>query len=71
MFCCFAEKVLWFENYDLRNIVTPVKVDVLEQLLKETNYPVKDTKFLINGFKNGFSLGYRGAPQATNFCEKS
>ena len=40
--------------------MTPVKTDEFERLLTKTNYDLKKTKFLIEGFKNGFDLGYRG-----------
>ena len=33
---------------------------MLEQLLTETGYDVNETKFLVEGFKNGFDLGYQG-----------
>ena len=49
-----------FKNFDLDNIFTPVKPDALESLLKQTNYDKEKTEFLVNGFKNGFDLGYRG-----------
>ena len=32
----------------------------LERLLVETEYDISKTKFLVDGFKNGFDLGYRG-----------
>ena len=42
------------------NIVTPVNVTQLEYLLHDTGYDREKSLFLINGFKNGFDLGYRG-----------
>ena len=50
----------YFVNYDLTNIVTPVNVHQLALLLRETNYDSDKTAFLIQGFKHGFDLGYRG-----------
>ena len=41
-------------------MVTPVKADNLEQLLKATNYDKKETRFLVNGFRYGFPLCYKG-----------
>ena len=38
--------------------MTPVKVDVLEQLLVETNYDVDKTRFLTEGFRTGFDIKY-------------
>ena len=54
------EEPLYFENFDLENVITPVKVDELEKFLLETNYSVEKTKFLINAFTNGFSIEYHG-----------
>ena len=52
--------VSYFENYDLQNIVTPVDSDQLKYLLEESGYEQSKTDFLIDGFKNGFSIGYQG-----------
>ena len=54
------EEILYFENFNLETIVTPVNADRLEQLLTETNYNPTEIKFLVNGFRHGFSLGYQG-----------
>ena len=51
-------KVEDYCNYNLSDIVTPVKVDELERLLKETKYDTSETEYLIQGFRNGFSLEY-------------
>ena len=48
------------KNYDLENTVTPVNVQVLEELLTQYKYNINETNFLIDGFKNGFETGYRG-----------
>ena len=48
-----------FQNYDLKNIVTPVNWKVFNGLLKEASYPDRDREFLINGFRYGFDLGYK------------
>ena len=53
-------KVLEGSNRDLENITTPVKVDVLEHLLRKHGYDKEKSKFLVNGFRNGFSLRYQG-----------
>ena len=47
-------------NTDLDNIVTPVKVEELERLLKLSKYDAEETNFLVDGFKNGFNIGYEG-----------
>ena len=49
-----------FSNYDLEDIVSPVKVDKLQELLIETGYDQQKMEFLVDGFSNGFSLGYEG-----------
>ena len=57
---CDGVEVEWAENFDLNDIVTPVKVDQYEQLLKETYYDMDKTEKLITGFRNGFSIQYDG-----------
>ena len=49
-----------FENLNLTDIITPVDVGVLKRLLQESGYDTEKTKFLIDGFTNGFSLQYKG-----------
>ena len=48
------------ENFDLRTITTPINVPVFEAMLKESGYPAEKTKFLVQGFTEGFNLGYEG-----------
>ena len=62
-------KILYFENFDLTNLVTPVKADVFKQLLESTGYPMDKTDEVITGFKEGFRLGYEG--QRTNIRRKA
>ena len=45
---------------DLNSINTPVNYRQLRRLLRESNYDRHKTKFLVNGFKNGFDIEYRG-----------
>ena len=52
--------ILYYENYDLTNVVTPVNPDKLKQMLIESNYDEQKTQFLTDGFRNSFSLGYQG-----------
>ena len=54
------KEVLVFENFDLESIKTPVNVEVFNQLLQESRYNTEETEFLIDGFRNGFSIGYSG-----------
>ena len=37
--------------------------DEFERLLNGTGYDPTETKFIVDGFRNGFSLGYQGNPQ--------
>ena len=48
-----------FENHDLESVVTPVNVDILEELLIKSGYDKQKSHFLIEGFTQGFSLGYQ------------
>ena len=49
-----------YKNFDLQTIKTPVNVGKLKTLLELSNYDQKETKFLVDGFTNGFSIGYEG-----------
>ena len=51
---------LSYENFDLKNVVTPVRVDELESLLQLSGYPHSELDFIVNGFQNGFDIGYEG-----------
>ena len=52
-------------NFDMSSVVTPIRVDVLKELLLQSNYNWGKTKYLIEGFTEGFSLGYQG-PRCRN-----
>ena len=54
------EEITMYENLDLENIVTPVKHKVFRRLLTEAGYDRKKTEYLIEGFKNGFSINFQG-----------
>ena len=51
---------------NLDDIVTPIDVDELEKLLIETQYDEKRTNKLIEGFRKGFDIGYRGPTNRTD-----
>ena len=57
--------IMQYKNDDLRNIVTPVKVQIFESLLKEAGYNQQKTEFLIEGFSKGFSLNYQGSKRVS------
>lgn len=47
-------------NPDLNSLVTPLDVNAYHKLLVESNYPQDKLEPLVNGFKFGFDLAYRG-----------
>ena len=53
-------KPVYFENFDMESVVTPVNADKLQQLLLQSNYNLIETEFVVNGFREGFTLGYHG-----------
>ena len=54
------EEPLFYTNFDLENVVTPVNEAKLKDLLVASKYPMEKTKFLVDSFTNGFSIGYKG-----------
>lgn len=52
-------------NFDINNIVTPIKVEVYEEMLRKSGFPEDKAEFLIRGFKHGFDIGYRGPRNVT------
>ena len=60
LFVVDEESVLYYENFDIESVITPVDVKELETLLNETGYNKEKTSRLIQGFKEGFDLGYQG-----------
>ena len=54
------KKVLYCTNFDFTNVVTPVNVENLEKLGRASGYDEDKLDLLIDGFKNGFDLGYEG-----------
>ena len=54
----FDEVILYYENFDLENVITPVNIGKLKELLGKSGYnPVKSRK-LIKNFTKGFSISY-------------
>ena len=54
---------MYFENFDLDNIVTPVNIEAFERLLIQTKFDSKECEFLIQSFRYGFDIRYRGPRQ--------
>ena len=65
-----SDEILYYENFHLEKVITPVDVNELESLLVESNYDKAKSAFLLDGFKNGFGIGYNGnenvQPQSPN-----
>ena len=49
-----------YKNFDLQNVVTPVNVEAYERMLIDSGYDSVKTQRLVNGFKHGFDIGFRG-----------
>ena len=62
------KRVRQLENFDLENVVTQVKIGILDDFLLRTKYKSSERLFLIDGFTNGFSIGYQGS---TERCDVS
>ena len=52
--------VLYYETYNLENIITPMNPDKLQQLLTKAAYNEDEIHYLIRGFREGFKLNYQG-----------
>ena len=51
--------MLYYENFDLEHIITPIDAVKLDELLTEAGYFSKKA-FIVEGFKFGFPLHYEG-----------
>ena len=49
-----------FSDLDWMNIVTPINVPKLRKYLQLSQYDRQKSQHLIDGFSNGFSIGYQG-----------
>ena len=50
----------YYSNQDLENVISPIKAHKLEEMLVKFGYPEHKTCFLVDGFVNGFDIGYEG-----------
>ena len=55
-----------FSEYDWKEILTPINVTTLKQLLHETGYDDRLMTEIITGFSQGFDIGYRGPMERQN-----
>ena len=63
------EEIIWEENFDIENIITPVNVNKLEHLLNISKYNSEELVFLVDGFRNGFDIGYEGPTDRQDYSE--
>ena len=56
-------------NGDIQNIITPVNVRILRQLLEESNYNRNKTEYLVDGFSNGFDICYNGPTNRMDYSQ--
>ena len=54
---------MYYKNFDLGSTITPIDYNKLEKMLIQAKYDVTKTRMLVDGFKNGFDLGYRGSEE--------
>ena len=52
--------VLYYHNFDISTIHTPIDAYRYDQLLKMSKYDVQLSQYLVNRFTEGFDIGYRG-----------
>ena len=50
-------------NFDVNGIVTPIKLNSYRGLLEKSKFNKEKSAYLLEGFKNGFAIGYRGPPE--------
>ena len=50
----------YYVNLDLEQVVAPINVKKYNQLLLDVNFPSDEREFLVNGFRFGFDIGYKG-----------
>ena len=58
-----------FTNYELNDIVTPIKVEVLGEYLQLSGYDPLKSREILNGFEKGFDIGYRGPMDRQNWSQ--
>ena len=57
-----SETVLQYSNFEDTKVITSLNAQVMENLLRQSKYPEQKRKFIVQGLRNGFDLGYRGSP---------
>ena len=54
---------------DLHDIVMPINIEVYHRYLQQAAFDASKTQFLINGFRHGFDIGYRGPLNRQDIAE--
>lgn len=57
------------ENYDFVSLISPVNIDVFERLMIQSKYDPSEIEFIVDGFRNGFSIGYQGPQSRRSFSK--
>ena len=55
-----GEPLIYHQNFNLEDIVTPINVQKFEAMLIQSEFPKDKTAFLVDGFTDGFDIGYNG-----------
>ena len=64
-----TEQVLYYSNYYLKSIVTPVRVNQLVYQLRKYSYNSEAIEFLQEEFTNGFHIGYQGPERRQSLAQ--
>ena len=64
-----SSEVLEFLEQNWRYIITPINVKEFGKLLHESGYDQRKARYLIQGFAEGFDIGYRGPKQRRDQSE--
>ena len=49
--------------------MTLIRIDKFQKLLEESHYPQEKIDFLVDGFTNGFDIGYAGTEERTDLSD--
>ena len=62
-------EVKYCENFNLSEVVTPVKANLFASMLQESNYEEDEMRFLHRGFTEGFDICYEGPQEQKSEAE--
>ena len=61
LFFILLERLIECSDTNWEDIVTPINVKKLDELLLKSNYPVDRRQFIVQGFNQGFDISYSGS----------